>query len=1398
MKAARIIRWLVYPVLVLLCALIVVGHLLWFTEAGAARILSMLDDRVPGLTFVYEGGTMATGVEVSRLRYEIPKLRVEAARLRLRPGFYALFGLQVGFEELTAQSVDVHWESGEASDGSSARVDIPVPVLFQDIRLRDVSVRYGETPRRQIETLDGRLRLQGETLRLRDIRVGHSLGNVAGDFEMTLNAPYAMMGEFAIDAPVARARGQFSGDSGQIAIKGATLQPYPASFAVDIDPGQSPLFSVNARSEGFVVGSDVVLSHVALFATGDADAYRYRMSASVTNPFTPDPVEATVSGNGSTEGLEVDALEGTSSTLSLRGAGHYRFADGRLGADIATRWNDRELTARVELREALSDRPEGIAVLDFAGNVLDLDLGGGTIDGRLTAANLSAVYAGASGKIEGTGRFELAGSKVELSLNGTELAFEQRPLGQVRADYRGNLESGDLALDWRHSEVTVELMSNVHPGSGRRVYATIRSGVVVAADRRWRLGDAFAIRQADDQVRLDDHCWSDGAGKICIAGARIDARSVALDATMHDLTTAMLTTRESRARLEFDRRDGGHFEGRLTSDRVQVGGGFVFENVRLELGGQPANYRYDGSASAFVSGRSLDLGITGTGSTDSLDLERVMLASGEDRLEFSGRYVLDQPLLRGEIDGILKGRDLTGEVSLAGAGLERLDGKGRIAVAGNELVIDADGTGSLSLGITASNLRGLREGVEGQLSATAELQVATKEFRLTASGTGLKIGDHELAELHLDANGAGADFVASANGAGWRYDAWDLGDVTMEYRGSLRSADLTLAWGNPSFDVDLASTLGLHDDVVSGSLARGRVTVGPQEWQLSEETAFALSPGSANVADHCWAHQASSVCIRNAGYADSTGAFTALLVELPVELAELRFAPEVTLKGALNVGVHGEVDTSGASPTYAGHVSVNMPKTRIGYFDDRERVLDMTAEITLDAGRLKGALDIAGVGREKLNVDVTIPAIDDPRALTATASLATGDLGIVTAFVPQLDQAKGTITSSLEIDTTRGRRRARVSMNVTDDASVVIPAAGITLKNMTMTARTEDEDIVFDVGATSGEGRMRVAGNISSPLTAERRLDATIEGERFALLKRHDMSLIASSAITVGYDNDRRLDVGGNIEVVEGAFVLRNGSLQVRRASDDVVVVSRTGETATGNKLYLDLDVEVRKFNMQLAGLNADVEGNVRLTQSPASPRRAVGNLRLVGGTFSRYGQSFDIDRGRLIFGGPLDNPTVDIVNTRTIQERDRVVSVSLILSGPANNISSTLVSSPAMSDARALSYLVLGRPLTGASSAEGQSLSAAAFAFGLKRALPITEEIGSALGLSELTVASDIDSTNVIAGKRLSPELYVEYKYDVFGRVGGFLFNYQLTDRLSLETYSGETKSTQLTYTFD
>jgi translocation and assembly module TamB len=121
------------------------------------------------------------------------------------------------------------------------------------------------------------------------------------------------------------------------------------------------------------------------------------------------------------------------------------------------------------------------------------------------------------------------------------------------------------------------------------------------------------------------------------------------------------------------------------------------------------------------------------------------------------------------------------------------------------------------------------------------------------------------------------------------------------------------------------------------------------------------------------------------------------------------------------------------------------------------------------------------------------------------------------------------------------------------------------------------------------------------------------------------------------------------------------------------------------------------------------------------------------------------------------------------------------------------------MSEADALSYLVIGRPLAQASDTEGDQLSTTAVSLGIRQAARITQEIGRSIGLDELTIiGGGGDATALVAGKQVNSRLYARYAYGVFSRLGMILIRYKLTENLSLEAGAGEAQSIDILYSID
>ncbi|HVS24547.1 MAG TPA: translocation/assembly module TamB domain-containing protein, partial [Gammaproteobacteria bacterium] len=194
----------------------------------------------------------------------------------------------------------------------------------------------------------------------------------------------------------------------------------------------------------------------------------------------------------------------------------------------------------------------------------------------------------------------------------------------------------------------------------------------------------------------------------------------------------------------------------------------------------------------------------------------------------------------------------------------------------------------------------------------------------------------------------------------------------------------------------------------------------------------------------------------------------------------------------------------------------------------------------------------------------------------------------------------------------------------------------------------------------------------------------------------------------------------------------------------------------------------------------------------------ASGTLTLAG-TYDAYGQKLELERGQLLFTGPLDNPGLDVRAARTIETTINTaepIRVGVELGGTLKAPRTRVISTPAMTEADALSYLLLGRPLTGTASTETATLQTAALSMGLQQALPAVQRIGHSLGLDELSVqTTETDPGALMAGKYLSPKVYIRYSYGLFNRIGGLLLRFKVSDKVSIETRSGDQESMDVIY---
>lgn len=434
--------------------------------------------------------------------------------------------------------------------------------------------------------------------------------------------------------------------------------------------------------------------------------------------------------------------------------------------------------------------------------------------------------------------------------------------------------------------------------------------------------------------------------------------------------------------------------------------------------------------------------------------------------------------------------------------------------------------------------------------------------------------------------------------------------------------------------------------------------------------------------------------------------------------------------------------------------------------------------------RASGQL-LSGVAGE-LEFELTLPLAEQPvwNSMRGTVRIGLRQIAALQLLLPDVLDAKGAADGELNwaLDRTpvlSGELRLTA-------LGGKVPALGVEFAESELTLFGNGESLNLDGQLRSGGGPLRVEGEWQSNGLARVRL----AGEQVRLADTRRLKIVASPDVLISWQQGAA-KLGGRVEVTEALVDLERIESGVTR-SQDVVVLDPRFEAEGVQALPLNVDLQVQLGNaVRLVGFGFDggIAGKLRITERPGEATRGRGALNL-SGKYTAYAQDLEIERGRLLFAnGPLDNPGIELRALRKVR-RDKV---GIEVRGPALAPRLSLWSEPPMNQAEALSLLVLGQPLSSASSAEGAQLGQAAAAMGGNL---LAAKVGGRLGLDTFGVS---DSSSIGAaftvGKYLSPRLYLAYGVALFEDASAVTVRYLISERLDLEIESSRESRAGINY---
>ncbi|MFN9030191.1 MAG: translocation/assembly module TamB domain-containing protein [Betaproteobacteria bacterium] len=775
-----------------------------------------------------------------------------------------------------------------------------------------------------------------------------------------------------------------------------------------------------------------------------------------------------------------------------------------------------------------------------------------------------------------------------------------------------------------------------------------------------------------------------------------------------------------------------------------------------------------------------------------------------------------------------------------------LSASGGLGAPGKTLQVQLDAPELKELGLPVAGKLSTRASLSGSLRApAAEVQLAAEQLRY---------GEHLIEELNglaSYAGGSDGDFAVQLYLASHRFRAnpmLSLKTLTVQSTGKPSKHTLDVAGSNDDAQQLAVQFAGGWDSKAERWVGELRTLMAgaPLDLQLRAPAALTTDFRSVRFGPANFTLAGARVeevkLDSSAGVLASSGRFAGLQLddlstggERLIKIAPRPDREALTLRGEWQLRAGTTVDGQVLIERSGGDVYTSAAAGSAMGITDLRLALQARASSLQGTARLEGKR--AGLLEVKLNAELDGGELRlaQQRPLLVTAQADLPSIAWVNAFLPEPLRGAvrfgGSLNGALKVDGTPAEPRA--DGNLTGKGLRVIGVGqGLRLDNGTLSAKLKGSEILLEElrfegapRAAPADRRVRAAGGTDSgSLTVAGSLQLqTLSGvlqvaaQRMPLFQRPDRWVRVDGGANVVFGN-KRVQLNGAVAANAGFIDFSRPDLPT--LSSDVQVTRTaaqaraTRETPTAFTFDLGIDLGPA-FYINGLGLDTRIEGAVRL-RGDGGAIRATGVVEARDGVFEGFGQRLAIERGRVNFQGPVENPGLDVLALR----KGLPVEVGVSITRTVQNPLIRLHSDEAMADFQILSWLVLGRPAD-ESGADRASLATAAVGLlsGTNEGVPAqlakrlgidefslrTGELSSAGSLLPRTaVAGNVRSTSsnptvasefITIGKRLNDQLTISIEQGLGGAESLVQVSYRLSNRVSLIGRAGTENALDIVY---
>ena len=500
-----------------------------------------------------------------------------------------------------------------------------------------------------------------------------------------------------------------------------------------------------------------------------------------------------------------------------------------------------------------------------------------------------------------------------------------------------------------------------------------------------------------------------------------------------------------------------------------------------------------------------------------------------------------------------------------------------------------------------------------------------------------------------------------------------------------------------------------------------------------------------------------------------------------------------------------------------GEIHLNLRSASVSWDWEGEALRGAFALALMEQGQARGSFQLPIPARRPV-------AFDRKGPLLASLTGQVMEKGILASLFPGfIRESRGELDADLRVGGTWEESTIKGSLKLAK-AGAYLPTAGIHIRDVQLAMQLEKDLLRIDsFRAVSGPGYIEGTVLVRTKGWQVAGYSGSINGERFHVVYLPELQILGSPRLTFKGTTEK-LAIRGEILLPE-LLIFGPPIRAVVLPSTDVILEGAPKRAEKTSPLAMDVQVRLvlgERVLAKVEGIDAQLAGGIDLMFQSLGKITSRGEIKVVKGRYSVYGVDLEIVRGRLFYaGGPLNQPTLDILALRTVGDVRAGVTAVGILRAPLIK----LYSEPTMPDVDILAYIVFGRQLGNSSNSEqaGMMVQVASGLLSRGQSVVLQEQIKNRLGLSTLELqsggaeaagrmgykeipsapagvapakqAGGVSQTMLTVGKYLTPQLYFSYGRSLF--TGGNLFRlrYDLFKRWQIETQTGSESGVDLYY---